>query len=401
MPSWWGNPVSDARERATAHVPHLLYDRLDELGVDLMLVYPSWTLGYMMESDSSLRAPACRAVNNYTANLFAAYRDRLRAAAIIPMTTPAEAIGELEHAAQLGFSLVVLAGYAVRQVGDGASLSGSRIDVFGVDSDANYDPVWEACVRLRLAPVFHSSLQSTHPARSITNYSFNHISGIAHAHEALCKALFMGGVYRRFPQLRFGYLEGGVMWGASLLADLVGHWSKRGSHAIDSLDPERLDVGAVMELVRRYGSGDMVDNADRLEAHLRRRPGRPEQLDDFAAASISSPDDILEPLRQRSFFGCEADDPLMPLAFGLHIDHRPVTLRPMLGTDVSHWDAPVMNEVLPEAYEAVQEGRLAPEQFRVFSFENAVCLHGGVNPSFFEGTICEKEATAVLRNGQA
>jgi predicted TIM-barrel fold metal-dependent hydrolase len=392
MPSWWGNPVADARERATAHLPRLLYERLDELGVDLMLVYPSWTLGFLMESDPTLRAPACRAVNDYTAALFASYRDRLRPAAIVPMDTPEEAVEGIEHAARLGHTLVLLAGYASRPV----PASGRRLDVFGLDSDADYDPVWAACVHHRMAPTFHSSLQSNHPARSITNYSFNHVGGIAHAHEALCKALYMGGVYRRFPQLRFGFLEGGVMWGASLLADLLGHWSKRGAHAIDWLDPDRLDVDAVMALVRTYGSDDMLAHADRLEAHLQRRPGRPEQLDDFAAAGISSPGDLIGPFSERSFFGCEADDPLVPLAFDLHLAHRPVTLNPMLGTDVSHWDAPLMHEVLPEAYESVQEGRLTADQFRAFTFTNAVRLHGGVNPDFFRGTVCEAQAAALL-----
>ena len=400
MPSWWGNPVSDARERATAHLPKLLYDRLDELGVDLMLTYPSWTLGFLGAPDRSLRAPVCRAVNEHTAGLFAPYRDRLRPAALIPMETPEEAVAEIEHAVgQLGFTLVVLGGHATRPVGPSGDPAAYRLDVFGIDSAADYDPVWAACERNQVAPVFHSSMQTSHPARSISNYAFNHVGGIAHAHEAVCKALFVGGVYRRFPTLRFGYLEGGVMWGASLLADLIGHWEKRGAHAIGDLDPERLDVAAVMALLQRYGTDEMLAEQGRLEAYLGRPAGRPAQLDDFAAAEVQSVDDIIGPLAERSFFGCEADDPLMPMAFDLRLAHRPVSLRVMLGTDVSHWDAPVMSEVLPEAYEALEEGRVTAEQFEAFSFSNAVLLHGGANRSFFDGTACEKEAAAVLGNG--
>ncbi len=397
MPSWWGNPVSDPRERATAHLPRLLYERLDELGVDLMLVYPSWTLGFLMSSDAEMRAPACRAVNRHIARLFAPYRDRIRPAALIPMNSPEEAVAEIDYAVNdLGLGLVVLAGHAARHRGGEAERDPYRIDVFGLDSAADYDPVWAACVRNKVAPAFHSSLQHIHPARSVSNYVYNHVGGIAHAHEALCKALLIGGVYRRFPELRFGYLEGGVMWGASLLADLVGHWEKRGSHAIGDLDPERLDVAAVMALVRQYGSDDIVSASARIEEFLSRRPGRPAVLDDFVAADVTCADDIVVPVAERSFFGCEADDPLVPLAFDLRIAHRPVTLRPMLGTDVSHWDAPVMDEVLPEAYEAVGEGRLTAEQFEAFAFSNAVRLHGGMDPAFFEGTVCEKEARAVL-----
>lgn len=398
MSAWWGNPVADARDRATAHLPRLLYDRLDEIGVDLMLTYPSWALGFLAGPESELRAPVCRAVNRYTARLFGPYHDRLRPAALIPMDDPAQAAAEIDHAAgELGHTLVLLAGYATRQLGPSSDDPvGVRLDMFGLDSDADYDPVWEACVRNRVAPVFHSSLQSNHPARSISNYVYNHIGGLAHAHEALCKALFMGGVYRRFPGLRFGYLEGGVMWGASLLADLVGHWEKRGAHAIDTLDPDRLDVATVMALLRQYGTDDMVANAGRIEAWLGRRPGRPAQTDEFAAAGVETADDIIRPLADRSFFGCEADDPMVPFAFDLRVAHQPVSLRPMLGTDVAHWDAPVMADVLPEAYESVDEGRMDPEQFQSFVFTNAVRLHGAVNPSFFDGTLCEKQARSVL-----
>ena len=210
MSAWWGNPVADGRERATAHLPRLLYERLDEIGVDLMLTYPSWALGFLAGPESELRGPVCRAVNRYTAELFAPYRDRLRPAALIPMDDPVVAAAEIDHAVGvLGHSLVLLAGYATRQVGDSPHPLAVRLDMFGIDSAADYDPVWRACVRNRVAPVFHSSLQSHHPARSVTNYVYNHIGGLAHAHEALCKALLMGGVYRRFPELRVGYLEGG------------------------------------------------------------------------------------------------------------------------------------------------------------------------------------------------
>ena len=57
--------------------------------------------------------------------------------------------------------------------------------------------------------------------------------------EAQCRSLFMGGVTRRFPELAFGLLEGGVSWACQLFADIVGHWEKRNREAIHHLDPAR------------------------------------------------------------------------------------------------------------------------------------------------------------------
>jgi hypothetical protein len=61
---------------------------------------------------------------------------------------------------------------------------------------------------------------------SVNNFTFNHIGHFAGASHVFAKALIFGGVLDRFPQLRFGTLEGGVTWGCSLLADMIGHWGK-------------------------------------------------------------------------------------------------------------------------------------------------------------------------------
>ena len=105
-------------------------ERLGELGIDFMLIYPSWTLGFLEIRDDALRAPVCRAANRYVANLFAGLRDRFEPAALIPMHTPEEAVAEINFAArELGFKSVVLHGFAHRAVGPGSE----RLDFFGLD----------------------------------------------------------------------------------------------------------------------------------------------------------------------------------------------------------------------------------------------------------------------------
>jgi hypothetical protein len=72
-----------------------------------------------------------------------------------------------------------------------------------------------------------------------------------------------------------------------------------------------------------------------------------------------------------------------------------VTLRPILGTDISHWDAPVMNEVIVEAFELLEDKVIDEADFRAFTFENPVSLHRSANKDFFVGTVCEQEAASV------
>jgi acetylornithine deacetylase/succinyl-diaminopimelate desuccinylase-like protein len=76
-------------------------------------------------------------------------------------------------------------------------------------------------------------------------------------------------------------------------------------------------------------------------------------------------------------------------AFGAH-------LKPMFSSDISHFDVPEMSKVMPSAISLLQDGLMTEEQFRDFMFANAVRLHGGANPAFFQGTVVEQEAAAVL-----
>ena len=177
MPSWWGWQTAGVRDRATSHLPALLYERLDELGIDFTILYPSMALGYFEITDEELSSVACRAVNQYHQRLFEPYRDRCTVGALIPMNTPAQAVAEVRYAVEeLGAKSVLMAGYARRPIEAG----GYRLDMFGLDSDFDYDPLWAACVELGVAPVVHSALQQHRVTRSISNYVYNHVLSLIH-----------------------------------------------------------------------------------------------------------------------------------------------------------------------------------------------------------------------------
>ena len=61
----------------------------------------------------------------------------------------------------------------------------------------------------------------------------------------------------------------------------------------------------------------------------------------------------------------------------------------MFSSDIGHWDVPDMAGVVTESYELVEDGFLTADQWRRFTFDNAVELFTRVNPSFFAGTAVE------------
>ena len=275
--------------------------------------------------------------------------------------------------------------------------SGSTPSV--LDSEYDYDPLWSKCIELGVAPLSHSSHLHTRPSRSVSNYVYNHIGALAASHESLAKSLFLGGVTRRFPGLRFGFLEGGVAWAASLYADLLGHWSKRNSVNILELDPDRLDVNELMNYMERYGDDAVRSRLGPIRRFFSRPGARPEMLDEFARAEIRRAEDIRDLFVPNFYFGCEADDPLVAWAFNGRTNPLGARLRAMMGSDISHWDVPDMTEPVADAYSLVERGLITEEDFREFTFLNPVRLHAGMNPRLFEGTICEKAVAQALASG--
>src|SRR6201987_4036173 len=95
MEGYWGRQSTNTRDRATAMMPRMLYDRLDELGIDFGIVYPTAGLGIPRIADDSTRRAVIRCFNVVTHEYFKDLGDKLTPAAVIPVYTPEEAIEEL------------------------------------------------------------------------------------------------------------------------------------------------------------------------------------------------------------------------------------------------------------------------------------------------------------------
>ena len=409
VPPWWALPARNTLDRATSMLPKLLYERLDDFGLDVSILYPTFGLLAPHLEDQEIRLAACRAFNTYHAEIFQEYNDRLIPVAVIPMHTPQEAIAELDHAVgTLGMKTVMLAGHVVRPIPAAQRISSEAarysywLDTFCLDSAYEYDPVWAKCVELHVAPTFHSSGMGWGGRTSTSTYMYNHIGHFAEAGEALCKALFFGGVTHRFPTLKCAFLEGGVSTGARLYADLVARWHKRNPAAIENYNPANLDIAFMLDLCRRYGEGVTEGRLDQLHnaSGVRFNPkAAPDITNDFHRSGVEKTEDIEDLFIPHFYFGCEADDPMNATGFNTTANPFGAQVRSVYSSDIGHWDVPDMTEVTEEAYQMVEHGVITEENFRDFVFVNPTSLWTGMNPDFFKGTVVEKEVDQLLVDG--
>ena len=408
QPAFWSRQASNTLDRATAMMPRLLYERLPEIGSDFAIIYPTAGLRVPRIADDATRRAVVRAHNVVTADYFRPLADRTTPAAIIPMHTPDEAIAELEFVTrELGAKVGMFGSGMFRRLPTAAGTDPdvARLavwyDVLGLDSEHDYDPVWAKCQELGIAPTFHSSGAAQGLRLSPSNFVYNHIGHFAAAGHAVSKAIFLGGVTRRFPELRFAFLEGGVGWATQLFGDLIEHWERRNAKAMERMDPRKLDRALLMKLVEKYGDADVV-------TALQARDGWPdndatltggvEDLDDFSACRITRKEDWVDLYAKPFYFGCEADDRTNGFAFSPHNPFG-AKLNALYSSDIGHFDVIDMRDPLAEAHELVDDGVISEDNFRDFTFANAVHLWGTQNPRFFEGTTVAKAAAEELTAG--
>jgi predicted TIM-barrel fold metal-dependent hydrolase len=400
--AWWG-VTNNALDLATVMAPRLLAERLDEIGLDYAILYPTLGLALPTIPDAEMRQLACRALNTMNAELTRPCAERLTPAACIPMHTPEEARTELQHC-------VTVLGLKVASIPPGVARpwpayadafpAASFVDRYGVDSHHDYAPVWQAFVDLGVAVTSHGAVGLRYldsGRRSPSSYMFNHIMGHAYQQAELAKSLVLAGVPRRFSQLTFGFLEGGAGWACDLLHSLEEHWEKRNRDGLQLYDPAQLDRAELRGLLERYGidpgsdrtrTGSISDDARNTPPAWAR--------DEFEDCAIDDEQQFAEVFGRQFFFGCEADDRGVYRALDGRGNPFGLRLNAFFSSDIGHWDVPILGRVLIESRKLLEQGLLRADDYRDFVFTNPVLLHGRMNSRFFNGTRVEESARRVL-----
>jgi len=408
--TFWNVPSGPASiDRAMSMLPRLRKARLEEAGLDYCVIYTTMGLALVGHRNDEFRRACCRAMNVMNADMYMAadVADRMTPAAVIPMNSPAEAIDELEYCVtELGYKTIMIPSEvrtSVKEVAEQApelAAYTTHTHSFTLDALFDYDPFWQRCADLKVSIGCHSSPRGGGGLRgSPSNYVFNHLGSFASGAEFLCRSLFLGGVTRRFPTLRFAFLEGGVGWAADLYASIVEAWEKRNMDTLmEYLNPHNLDMDLMVEMFEKYGNDYLTPERMRgyPETHNSRLDENPDNYDDFRACEIKQKTDIRDLFVPNFYFGCEADDRLNAIAFDARLNHMDARLQATFGSDIGHWDVLDSRCVLNEAYELVEQGLMSEDDFRDFTFTNNVTLHAGVNPDFFKGTAIEAEAEAAM-----
>jgi len=207
-----------ARARATGFSAESRLQDMDEQGVDVQILYPTFA-GQMLGRefhDAALLAACCRAYNDWAAEYSSAETKRLRWAAILPMQDVEAAIAEADRAAANG----AVSFYVRPNPVKGRS-------IFNDD----YLPLWTEVEKLGMPISTHDSVSSSVP--SFGDRMSTHTSGhiLSHPFEAMAAmaGLIWYGVLERLPKLTVVHVEADGGWVPYWLQRMEQHWNFSGN----------------------------------------------------------------------------------------------------------------------------------------------------------------------------
>lgn len=182
---------------------------MDELGVDVQVLYPSLFLR-PLTTKPAVETALFRSYNRWMAGVWKKSKDRLRWVAMAPLMELEEGIAEARFAKENG-----ACGLFMRGIADDRLLS-----------DPYLFPLYEEAARLNLAICVHASsgnfdwMELFSKESGFARFKMAVLSGF---HAIACE-----GVPARFPALRFGFIEVRAQWVPYLITDLKKRFEQKG-----------------------------------------------------------------------------------------------------------------------------------------------------------------------------
>lgn len=181
--------------------PTKMRQELDELDIDVGILFPNHMLYMPMLPDPHYAAALCRAYNDRLTDFWLGKTKGLKGVLVVPPQDPQAAMREIER-------------YAKEPHIVGVCLATAGIErLYG---NVFYDPIFQAAQDANLAIALHS-IEAVHPAFPFNLQQYETAFArhtIAHSFSLMANLISMinTGVPVRFPNLRIGFFEGGISW---------------------------------------------------------------------------------------------------------------------------------------------------------------------------------------------
>jgi uncharacterized protein len=181
---------------------------MEKEGIDIAVCFATVATSVCAATDPAFEAALARAYNRWVGEYCGAFPDRIKAVGIVPQRDMKLCAAEVEYLAREKWCVGVMTF---------GNLEGKLAD------HPYFDPFYRAMQDADLPVCFHGGTDRppVAPGREDVgnNMFLMHLTGhVWHQMRAMASVVG-GGLFDRYPKLRFGFFEGGISW--------VGWWAER------------------------------------------------------------------------------------------------------------------------------------------------------------------------------
>ena len=172
-------------------------DFLEDVGIDATVLYPTSALAYGKMVSIDYAVELCRAYNNWLHDTYLKVSPVFKGMALIPMQDPTAAVEELRR--------------VVRELG----MVGAMIPSNGLHAPVGspeYFPIYAEAERLGTCLAIHGGAHDRFGMDQMNMYVPVHALGHPFGLMIACGSVVFNGIFERFPNVRVGFMEGGVAW---------------------------------------------------------------------------------------------------------------------------------------------------------------------------------------------
>jgi predicted TIM-barrel fold metal-dependent hydrolase len=244
---------------------------MDELGVDVQVLYPSIFLGQLTPKPD-MEAALCRSWNRWLADIWKHSDNRLRWTCMLPLLNMDEALDQMRYSKENGACGIFMRGF-----------EGDRLLI-----DEYFYPMYETAQELDMPPCVHAGGGNPAYAELVKNEAWhkNKVPVMSAFH-----SLLNHQTMQVFPRLRFGFIEAAASWVPYMLIVLKRRLERDGKeHGPNPLKDNRMYVACQTNddleyIIQAAGDDNLVigsdyghsDTSSELEAlkNLQRDSGLP------------------------------------------------------------------------------------------------------------------------------
>ena len=190
-------------------------DFLEDVGIETTVLYTTLGLAFGKIVSRDWAIDVARAYNDWLHDTYMKRSACFKGMALIPLQEPEAAVEELKR--------------AVKELG----MCGAMLPSTGIQAqlgDKRYWPIYEAANELGCAIGIHGGAHENLGLDDVTPYAPVHALGHPFGQMISFGGMVFNGIFEKFPNVKFGFMEGGVAWFLVCLERFDRSWETHIQH---------------------------------------------------------------------------------------------------------------------------------------------------------------------------